>query len=69
MTRARAKKLKESMQSLVCAIHDRVGHANIIQGLEEEETTRYTVIKSSSQVRQSWKIRTKIKTFKSSLVH
>ena len=44
MTRARGKKLKESMQALVCAIHDRVGHANVIQGLEEEETTRYTLI-------------------------
>ena len=44
MTRARAKKLKESMQALVYAIHDRASPANIIQEINEEETTHYTFI-------------------------
>ena len=44
MARSCAKKLKESMQALVCAIHDGVDYANAIHGLEKEEAARYTLI-------------------------
>ena len=44
MTRARAKKFKESMQTLVRTIHDGFYHANVIHELEKEETIRYTLV-------------------------
>ena len=44
MTKARAKKLKESMQALVCDVQDQVGHANDIPGLENEDYTLYSLI-------------------------
>ena len=44
MTRARAKKLKESMQALVRSIHDGVDLANVTRELEKDEATRYTLV-------------------------
>ena len=46
MTRALAKKLKETMQALVCATYNGVDHANIIHELEKERTIRYTLIQA-----------------------
>ena len=52
MTRACAKKLKETMQALVCATYDGVDHASISHKLEQHKTIRYTLIQAleSSEV-------------------
>ena len=45
ITRARARKIRESLQALVCTIQDRVGGGlRIIEGLDNEDSTLYTFL-------------------------
>ena len=45
VTRARDKKVCESVQALVCTIQERVGDdLKIIEGLENEDSTIYTLL-------------------------
>lgn len=37
------------MQALVCAVQDQVGHASVIQGLEKDNPTLYTLIQALDQ--------------------
>ncbi|XP_071939958.1 uncharacterized protein [Coffea arabica] len=51
--RARAKKIRESLQALVCTIQERIGDdLKIIEGLENEDSTIYTLlqVEESSEV-------------------
>ena len=44
MTRAHAKKLKESLQVLVHTVHDQVAQASVIEGLKDDGQTLYTLL-------------------------
>ena len=45
ITRARAKKMRDSLQALVCIIQERVrDDLKIIEGLENEDSTIYTLL-------------------------
>ena len=45
VTRARAKKMRESLQALVCTIQERIGDdLKTIEGLENEDSTIYTLL-------------------------
>ena len=45
ITRARAKKMREAPQALVCTIQERVGdNLKIIEGLKNENSTIYTLL-------------------------
>ena len=45
ITRARAKKMHESLQALVCAVQERIGDdLKIIEGLENEDSTIYILL-------------------------
>ena len=44
MTRARAKEFRESFQVLVRDVQDQVGDIRVIQEVDQDETTLYTLI-------------------------
>ena len=56
ITRSRAKKLRESLQVLVHAVKDQVGQPMMIEGLEHQDKTIYTLFQVSEVEENDFKV-------------